>query len=786
MLRFYHSLHANTIPRRIPIRFIKHSGPVLKSWQNYHSPTDEVGSQVSPDPVQDEAFQAYCAANSLAEDTGIESVPANPSELALVLPRAQELRASSIVRSIANCYLRLPEQEDALGHALLTSDTYVKLLARSQAIDVFNKLLAHPHNLEYMSTNILIYLGHALITDPGSNMLGMDSIVSTLLQRWSGQDAIGHEGHFRGTWVIFQLLRAIMKVSPEKGQRHFRAMLKSKTWWPEGSTDIVEAIEDPATIVAMFILRCCISWRWWDRAYGIAHDLAQPTAAVATTAEPIQAALVNLMVSHMDASGILIDIRPCAALICTMVDQPSFPPMQNALLQRFYKACADASIPRPEVANSVYLYLRDKQSLPEEFPLQIPDGGADVSVDRKKALHTYHPPQGRRILSLLDLYHRKNDHNAASLLISDIQKRLDTIPSDILAPYLIFIIKLSFATEARAVWTMCLNSEDSDKGAITILPSVSRHLVSLFVSMAEASYQRSISRSKKQRYYAQKAEELMEFAWTVARRYRKSVLPLEKWEHHRLTTLARICFAIGNYNGGFDAMKMIIKREDILPDAYDTSVVLHLLASADPQAAVDHLDYMISRGVEPESSAYGIVAAQCLKHGKFKLAGEILNTSKKRGRGNWDSKVLGAICWHNITREALKDASREEIVARLKMVLEQLGPGGGVREAVFRERTLGVRAANVALDIHRPDLALKFWTRCIQFKTIARKSNEKNIDFHRDQERVLRARILRESENSTVVSWNLPQGVAEALRAPSRAKPIKRQDKAFDDQKIPA
>ena len=56
MLRFYRSLHANTNPRRITIRpvLIKHNGPVLKGWRNYHSPTDEVGSQVSPDPVEDE------------------------------------------------------------------------------------------------------------------------------------------------------------------------------------------------------------------------------------------------------------------------------------------------------------------------------------------------------------------------------------------------------------------------------------------------------------------------------------------------------------------------------------------------------------------------------------------------------------------------------------------------------------------------------------------------------------------------------------------------------------
>ena len=784
MLRIYRSLRPNAIPRRIPARPALIIRNDIKARRRFHSPNDEVRSQVYPDPAQDDAFEAYCEASSSVEHEGLDSLPATASELALILPRAQELRASNVVRRIANSYLQLSEQEDALGHALLTSDTHVKLLTRSQAIGVFNKLLTQPNNLKYLSTNTLIYLGHVLITDPASNLFSMESILSTLLQQWSEQPAVGHEEHFQGTWVVFQLLRAIMKVSPEKGQLHFRGMLQSKSWWPEGSTDIVEAIEDPATIVTMFILRCCISWRWWDRAYGIAHDLARSTGTGSTVAGPIRAALINLMDSHMDASRLLADTQLCAALICTMADQPSFAPLENAFLQRFYKACTDSTTPRPETANLVYLYLRDRQSSPETNPLPTTtEGETGLSPNLKKSSHSYHPPRGRRILSLLDLYHRTNDHNAASLLISDVQKHLDTIPSDILAPYLIFIIKLSFATEARAVYTMCLTSEDPDKGAITLLPSVSRHLVSLFVSMADAAYQHSLSRPKKRMYYSLKAQELMEFAHTVARRYRTSVLPLETWEHARLTTLARICFTIGNFNGGFAALKMIAQRTDILPDAYDASVVLHLLASADPQAAVGHLDYMISRGLEPESSAYGIVAAQCLKHGNFKLAGEVLASGKKRGRDNWDSKLLGAICWHNISPKALKCLSRKEIAARLELVLGQLGPSGGIREAVFRERTLGVRAANIALDIHRPDLALKFWTRCIQFKSIVRHPNSA---LRRDEERLLRTRILRESENNTVVAWNLPQGVAEALRAPPRAKPVKRQDKAIDDRRFPA
>ena len=785
MQRFYHSLHANynVLSRRIHIRptLGRYNLSASTGRRTLHS----VDNQPDEDQTQDAAFDAYCIESSSTEHDEPVFQSLSGSKLASILPRAQELGASNIVRTIANVYLHQQEPEDTLGHALLKSDTDANLLTQQQVIAVFNKLLTRPHNLEVMSTNILIYLGHILITDPASNVLGMDSILLTLLGRWSQEPGTGHEGHSHGTWVIFQLLRTMMEAFPERGHRHFRRMLQSKPWWPEGSTDIVKAIEDPLTIVRMFVFRCCISWRWWERAYGVANDLAQ-SASVSTAARPIQVALTNMMNQHIESTGLLVDTRLCATLICTMVDQPAFAPVDYALLQRFYRACTEARTPRPEVANLVYRYLRDKQPATSPPPMKGEGGMSIARGGPKKTLHSYLPPQGRRILSLLDLYHRTNDHNAARLLITDVQKRLDTIPSDILVPYLIFVIKLSFATEARAIYTMCLTSEDPDKGAITLLPSVSRHLVSLFISLADASYQRSLSRPKKQQHYTQKAQGLMEFANTVARRFRNSILPLKKWPHERLTTLARIYFAIGRFNGGLYALKTISDRADTLPDAYDMNVVLHTLASANLQAASHHLDYMISQGLEPEPSAYGTVAAQCLKQGDFNLAGEILAKGKRRGQGAWDSKLLGAICWHNISPDALKNATTEEALARLEMVLEHLGPSGSVREVIFRERTLGVRAANVALDLHRPDLALKFWMRCIQHKTIARQPNEKDLPLQQDQERLLRERILRESKSSTIVTWNLPQSIAEILKETPTPKLVRRVKKMVDEQKIPA
>lgn len=774
MLRIARLLHASATSQTSSVKF------ALRAYNHprrtLHSTKDEHELRGGLDLTLEREFDAYSDAASSVEphSSGYKPPPPPVTELAVVLPRAHELGASNVVRDIASRYLLLPERNYALGYALLESYRSMSLLSRSQVVAVFKKLAIDQHNLEYLSTNVLIYIGHICILDPASNFSAVESILFTLLERWTQDQGVGHEQHFQGTWAIFQLLRTVMKIAPENGQRQFRTMLQSRPRWPEGAIEIDGTVKEPLTIVSIFMLRCCIAWRWWERAYAVAHELVQSLSTNSTVAYPIHGVSTNLITSHMEATGLLVETQLCAALICAISDEPSMPPLGNALLQRFYRACADSAPPRPETANAVYLYLRDKQFSGK--PSNV-EGGK-----HPKEPHSYHPPQGRRILSLLDLYHRTNDHNAARLLISDVQKRLDTIPNDILAPYLIFLIKLSFATEARAVYSMCIASNDPDKGAITLLPSVSRHMVTFFVSMADASRRRSLLKPKRRKYHDQQAQELMQFARSVARRYQRSVLPFDKWEHKRLTTLARICFDLGKFEAGFEALKIIARRTDLLPDAHDMSIVLHLLASVNPQSAANLLDYMISRGIEPDSSAYGIVTSQCLKHGNIKLAGDVLAMAKKRGRGEMNSKLLGAICWHSISVEGLKGISREETTLRLETVLGHLGPSDGIRESVFRERTLGVRAANVALDIQRPDLALKFWRRCIRFKTIVRQPNEEKVGLERDQERLLRERILKRSKESGVVTWNLPQGVAEALATAPRPKSIKREHKAIDEK----
>src|SRR5450631_1568246 len=109
MLLFYRLLRANAIPRRTAL--ITRNDLGIKSWSSFHSPKDEFGSQVYPDSAQDDAFEAYCETSSSVEHKGLDPLPATASELALVLPRAQELQASGVVRRIANRYLRLSEQE---------------------------------------------------------------------------------------------------------------------------------------------------------------------------------------------------------------------------------------------------------------------------------------------------------------------------------------------------------------------------------------------------------------------------------------------------------------------------------------------------------------------------------------------------------------------------------------------------------------------------------------------------------------------------------------------------
>ncbi|KAG8827721.1 hypothetical protein FRC19_000730 [Serendipita sp. 401] len=686
------------------------------------------------------------------------------------------LRAPNVLKGIANSYLRLSETYRDLGVSILDADTKANALTREQISVMYNRLLKSEMDLAEVNIDTLVYVSHILASSGSTEPAVLESLINELLRRWSDDPGVGTEEHFRGIWTVFSLLRALLRLDFQDSIPHFQNMLKSRSWWPTGSMDIPDSISEPPIIILVFILRCCMSWRWWERAYLVAAELLGRIDNSIEASKPLCRIFQEVIDAHIAATGVEFDARLAASLLCAMADHPALPPVSDHLLFRFYTAASVQTKPNVEIISSVYLYLRDKALVFDaetEHLSNVDSSSKDNDIPRPamKKPHAYLPPRGRTMHLLMEHYQQTSNQNAARLIVQDTQKKLEFLPTASLPAYLKFLAKMSFATEARQVVEHCAASKDLSLLEIGRIPGVARPLVSLFVSSADAAYLRSLKTkdSKEAEATSQQSLELLALARRVVVRYRKTSTSLDRWSHQNLTTLMRMAFEVGYFGVGFRTLDVIRTHHEILPDDHDFHVLLHTLATGDSRAAYELLEYMISRDVEPTEVMYSAIAAQAIKQGDFELAQMIVPKAQSRGRQPVNSRLLGAICWHTISPQNLKDRNRREIEGKLRHILQLLGPVSR-RGTIFRERTFGIRAAHTALRIDNPELAFAFWKRCIRYKSIVRQPDDPVLTLEQDSERGLRMKILTGLKATNSPSFL--KGAADVLLDPPRVKPV--------------
>ncbi|PVG03400.1 hypothetical protein CPB86DRAFT_449293 [Serendipita vermifera] len=738
-----HLFHVSRVSRReIPLKIANLSQRPAKFRLNSSFRPPPSSEQATSELDSERLLDVYCQ-RIIDEGAALGAEPLPAVVLNQVFMKAKQLNASLVARAVASDFLRLPSVEISLGRTLLEAEEDSKFLTGEQVHSIYERLYQSEGHLDMLNLDTLIYLGHLTHTEPTPSPRSLDIILTSILERWPNEVGVGHEDHLKGTWAIFSILTKLVKLDPELGKQRFEDLLRAKSRWPLEATTLVDGIYDQSDIVSIFILQCCSSWRWWDRAYSLAHELISIKEDDHHRAAALSTVLNRLMNADLDANGSNTDLRRSASLICSVASHPSLPPVESMLLRRFYKSCVDAIKPQDELASRIYLHLRSQIASNPKYRRRNTTAISTSPPDNYDT-HRYLPPLGRAMVFLLKYYHRSNNHHAAKQLVDDLQLQVSRMPSVFLSTYLKYLIRLSFSTEARAVYTLCTTSPLDNVRAIASTASVARPLASLFVSLANKAHTRTLVDGIEDDEEARRAIELMDFARTVARQYRNSCSPFERSSHQQLTTLARISFETGYFDMGMLALKSISRRKDIVADTHDFNVILHTMATGDTQAAIELLDFMIQNGLEPDESMYGVVAAQCFKQNDFKLGLSNIMKAESRGRSKWHPKLLGAICWHGISEEALYGLDRKNKALRLQSLLRMLGPSGAQGEKIFRERTLGVRAANVALSIGRPDIALKFWERCINFHTIITQSMDSKEAPNDQPDQLLRSRILKE------------------------------------------
>ncbi|KAG8820930.1 hypothetical protein FRC17_009982, partial [Serendipita sp. 399] len=516
---------------------------------------------------------AFDAFNQYLSDEQTTDSPSS-STLQAVLSDRRVFKAPNVLRGVANSYLRLSETHKDLGLRILDVDVEANALTKTQASALCDRLLESPLGLTEVNINTLLYVTHILSSSKSTKTEVLGALVNELLRRWSEEPGVGMEGHFRGAWALFCLLRALIRMDSPDATLHFQNVLRSRHWWPAGAMDVPDSISDPRIIGLIFILRCCISWRWWERAYLVGAELLKQVDDKREPTEALHRILHELIDAHITATGIEFDVRLASSLLCAIADHPALPPIHDRLLSRFYRAAAEQNNPRMEIVSNVYLYLRDKALVFD--PHSSNQHGIDNDMtarSQSKAPHAYLPPRGKTMHMLMQYYQRTNDQNAARMLIQDVQKKLEFLPSNSLRLYLSFLIRMSFATEARHVVEYCWKSSDLELRGIVRVPAIARALVSLFVSSADAAHRRSLKRAGSEAAAVERlrSQELLAFARRVLMKYRKTPASLGRWSHHNLTTLARMAFEVGYFGIGFRALEVIrdLPDPDIFPDDHD-------------------------------------------------------------------------------------------------------------------------------------------------------------------------------------------------------------------------
>lgn len=664
----------------------------------------------------------------------MEPLPA--STLSHILHQAVEGRLSQLVQAVAEDFLRLPIPETTLSILLLDTAASTGHLNHNQVIRIFQSLPASES--AQIPSHVLSYISQIFIEQKNLDISSVERIVDGLLQHQSTSTGHGEEDHRPGTWSILRCIISVVGVDQSRGLQLLHHLLSSDIHWPPGVMDGDSQLHDAKDVVLLFTIRCCTNWRWWNRAFETAQDLVKSTNISGDHIPVILSSLVNLLHAYMDPDSLDRDLRLCAALICSISESKSLSPLPNATLQRFYASCVDSHPTDPETASHVYLYLKEQEDRHRQTEAAMPATENPHPSARNSGTHQ--PPQTRVVLLLLNHYAHNGNQRAAQLLIADVRSRISSMTPAFLLPYLIVVIRLSFATHAREIYEYLISSPDMATRSVANHPAVASPLVSLYLSRAIKFGAKSNVNASTEN--TTKAEEYWNFAVSVAKNYTSSCSPLSRASHKNVTTLLKVQFAVGWFHLGSRALQELINRDDIVPDSHDFTVILNTLSLKAPSDAIELLDFMVEEGLEPDESAYGVVSSGCMRNGNVNLAFDVLEKAKSRGRLSWDPKALGSILWNSISPDNLAKMSIKKRSHRLEVILNILGSAGG-RSKVFRERTFGSRAARAAIGALRPDLAYQFWSRCLKDKTI---SSPTSYGEGLNEESWLRARILEDLE----------------------------------------
>ncbi|KAJ7645490.1 hypothetical protein DFH06DRAFT_1096375 [Mycena polygramma] len=476
--------------------------------------------------------------------------------------------------------------------------------------------------------------------------------------------------------ATFSLIDKLLHLSQEQRVLDLFQILVQSGNIPSEAVQTRAEVDGFQTIVRSSLVRASIHWNW----RGLAERLLSPLLTVSPPPSPrtISLAIDTIYACLDDATP--ADLNTCRVLI--MKVHP-YSPVPDAIIRQFYDTAEQ--VDARNTAHAFYAFTRSKEVM---------------------EVYWYPCPRATSLAWLLRYLLETNSYHAMFLAQDVLDKNL-TLPVHS-RPYIVEeLASRGYASIVRPLWSKYAVGKDRDlfvgnPGLMLRVVSLFHHLASEAKELLETKAPQSPEVLDDARARAQEHTDFMNF---VSSEYTRTHSPLADAHHHVVTAQARAYFILGQYNQGFDMVKLLLDRKE-MPDLYDINVILTVMAEQDPGYAHTIIQRMIEKGLQPDHITYGTVMHHAFEHGDIELVNEMVQQTRLLNR-SLSSKSIVALVRGSISFDAA--SSRKHLAQHSKLrsafsIIQAVS-----RSTVLRSVPLGKFLVLTCLRAEAPTMAFKFW-----------------------------------------------------------------------------
>ena len=430
---------------------------------------------------------------------------------------------------------------------------------------------------------------------------------------------------------------------------------------------------DARTAITAALVRACLHWNWGPLGTKMLSYLlgnAQPSDQF--VCELAVDTSYTLLVSPQKQN-----IRDCLSLLLRMHRLDVIPP---GLVRQFYECASALSL--GDQAATFYSFSRS------------------VAILQR---HRYPPPQGKALPWLLQYLTSKRMHLARVLVAEVVAENLP-----IITPFLARFISLAayqgYSSLARQLWNRYSIGKDSHLiigNSFLMLRMTS--LYGYLIRRTKSQLQEAGTDGEKDSLGLQ-LKDLTQFRDHIFSSYRKYHDPLIEAPHTVITSFARACFINGRYALGFKAFRTLLERKEV-PDMYDINVMLSAVAKRRPRFAINIINRLKGRNVQPDAVSFGTVMHLAKLRGDSKLVLQMMDELRHLDKDQMSLKSVAALVREMVSFEdnETRGSQRQKLRDAMNIIMKLTS------DRFLLSPQTGKYLVTASLHADDPVMAYRFW-----------------------------------------------------------------------------